>query len=754
MREITPKNWTIRWLAAPIVILLLLASCLVGVDRLAFRDVSHFYTPLYDYVGARCDDQWIPLWNPLDQTGVPLIGETSTAVLYPIRYVIYALPLSSTVAIAWYVAFHLIIASIAATFAARIAGARRLAACAAGIVYPLSGSVWFLYTNPPYLVSAAWLPLAMGALLSRRQRFSSAIVAGTAMAMMILGGDPQTALHTMIIAALIVTLNVCYRTLRRQSSYRQVAILIVSPLLAALLSLPQLAASISWSRQSDRTRPELETSRIAPPIVGGKRHEAYQFSLPPWHLAELITPNASGSLLPTNRRVSNILPGDGRMWTPTIYAGMIAAIVLIDRLLRVRREGVDPSLAMVMLSLALAGGQFGLGWWLQAGTGRFGNVDSGVGGPYWILYQFFPGYDAFRYPAKWLVFTSLGLSVLTAKWLDDRRTMIQRMRDFRISFLAVAAILVGGFAATTYARMRWESVIDLAKLRPDRFWGPLDVDGGLIQIQQSLLHSMVVVIVVAGSIWLASRRSWTHQRLVMVLMLTMLIDLAVAARSITYSVNVKEEQSLVASIAATPPVNVERWMRTRTGSGWPKIWSQTSSENRLIEVEASQRAAWFGRWHLADREAVLNGMVSIQSMAMTRIRDDLSAMKNRLQIDGVLTTSEAAIERNGLSLIDMSRLRNEMNRAKSNEIRIDEKTIVRPVFQDGNWYAEYQSRDRQDWTPVAVEPFESVMQSVRVPVGDEQVRYFYRPWWLWPTVAIALISWLTMAIRLFWKVGE
>ena len=146
-------------LAAPIAILILFGSALIGKDALAFRDVGHFYTPLYDYVAYRTSQSWLPLWNPLDATGMPLLGETTTAVLYPPRQWIFALPVSTDIAMSIYVVLHLILASCCATLAARWAGASRQAARIAGVIYPLSGSVLFLYTNPPFLVGASWLML-------------------------------------------------------------------------------------------------------------------------------------------------------------------------------------------------------------------------------------------------------------------------------------------------------------------------------------------------------------------------------------------------------------------------------------------------------------------------------------------------------------------------------------------------------------------------------------------------------------------
>ena len=55
-----------------------------------------------------------------------------------------------------------------------------------------------------------------------------------------------------------------------------------------MLSAPQLAASINWSQQSERLHASGDDSWTDPPVVGGKRYQAFQYSLPPWHV-ELAT---------------------------------------------------------------------------------------------------------------------------------------------------------------------------------------------------------------------------------------------------------------------------------------------------------------------------------------------------------------------------------------------------------------------------------------------------------------------------------
>ena len=192
-----------------VVVILLVMSPIFRGQRYAFRDVSHFYLPLYDYVGERTRGEWLPLWNPLDQMGMPLVGESTTAVLYPVRDLIYRLPLESEAALNVYLLAHVILAAITSAWLARRIGCCSVGVAAAAFVYPLSGCVFSLCCNPPFLVGAAWLPLALGALVcADRDRFLTRVqVASFSLAMMVLGGDPQTALHVTMVACVWLTIG-------------------------------------------------------------------------------------------------------------------------------------------------------------------------------------------------------------------------------------------------------------------------------------------------------------------------------------------------------------------------------------------------------------------------------------------------------------------------------------------------------------------------------------------------------------------
>ncbi|MEM8669760.1 MAG: hypothetical protein AAGG48_19695 [Planctomycetota bacterium] len=599
-------------LLAPVAILGLFAATLLGVDRLAFRDVSHFYTPLYDYVAARMSDQWVPLWNPLDHTGLPLLGETTTAVLYPPKILLYSLPIASTTALAWYVVFHLILAVFTSYQAARWSSVSTIAAVVASVVYPLSGVVLFLYCNPPFLCGAAWLPLLVGALISTpdwtvRKR---TIVAGTTMAMMVLAGDPQTAAHGLILSAVVWSV----RWVGRSSIKISGKSVLLSPALAVLLAAPQIAASLSWSAQSERVAEATTRSWWQPPVVGSLRHQAFQFSLPPWHFAELATPQPYGSLLPEHRRLSSRMPGDGRMWTPTIYMGLLVLFAILSRLWRLRTGGGDAWMLILFASAWLAMGHFGLVWLVQTNSDWLSEVDSAVGGAYWFLYQLLPGYDAFRYPSKWLSVFALGASMVTAKGVDE---WMKSERLDRWPFLAVGAIIaIGLLTSVSLSQSAWP-VDPGVRDSSDVFWGPLQMANAWSEIISSWLHSWLIWVSLGAVFWIVRQRQWPPVAIGYGLLLVTLLDVSSSARELIYTVTVPQEQEVVqkyeSKLVVSPSDDGSRWMRTQSGGGWPSVWRQTTSGHRVLEVEASQRVAWFGRWHLSQRIAVLNGMVSIRS---------------------------------------------------------------------------------------------------------------------------------------------
>ena len=67
-------------------------STLTGTRVCAYRDIAHFYYPLYAWTSRTWSRGEIPLWNPQENIGTPVAAEATSALFYP-GQLLFALPL-------------------------------------------------------------------------------------------------------------------------------------------------------------------------------------------------------------------------------------------------------------------------------------------------------------------------------------------------------------------------------------------------------------------------------------------------------------------------------------------------------------------------------------------------------------------------------------------------------------------------------------------------------------------------------------
>lgn len=630
------------------VLATLVGNCLVGMDRLAFRDVSHFYTPLYGYLAERERAEWLPLYNDLDHSGIPLAGETTTAIFYPVRRIIFRLIDSPETAIAWYVAFHLLLSGITAAWAARKAGATRQGASLAMIAYPMSGPIWFLYTNPPFLVGAAWLPLAVGGgfALLRSFRLCDLVATASALALMILAGDPQTAVHVVLVGALawmtktIISVLSFRQTVITDSlfaSLGSLARLATALVIATLLAAPQVAASIDWAPQSVRYVESDDPSQ----------REKFAFSVAPWHWAELFVPFISGTLFPQYARISHLLPGDGRTWVITLYSGLIPLSLAMlryrrfciprsfdrcknhssniprsrtrwhrSRWHRTRWHRLDGWDCVAPIGLVFAMGNLSIGAFIRwAQPQLLLDADDLMLSPYGWLVACVPGYDGFRYPAKWLVFVPLGITIAAARQSGRFSAAINVAASrIAISLATIGFLLAGSIVVVLNVLLVWSPA---SIRRSDSIWGPIDFGTA----GWMLATSTLAVVCFAKLFDTLTRLALDRKTAFRWLLLLVAIDLWIVARPTLATVNRTNELRLIDSTGSrlsnpssknrTPGLPM-RAMRF-SGRGWPRDLRRSPSpgHQRISVAEASMRNSLFGRWHLADQVAVFNSPTSL-----------------------------------------------------------------------------------------------------------------------------------------------
>ena len=641
-------------------------------ECLVYRDGGHFYFPLYRFVNSQWSSGNVPLWNPFDNLGQPLLANATAAVLYPGKLV-FALPLDYAVNYGIYVVGHVVLAGAALYFCARHWGVSRSGAALGAVSYALSGSVLFQYCNIIYLVGAAWMPLALLAaerMLRSAKKTQWAVILGIVLTLMIFGGEPQSAYHALLSAVVLMIL--LYRRQRFGGWKRcvlPVACLLFTVVTTFILAAVQVVPSCQWARNSDRNAlglprnvyegmaavwrhrgsgKEKMSEAVCETVVGmvGEApqgtHQAAtdKFSIGPWRFVELIIPNAGGRQFPIHRRWINGLPGEGSVWTPSLYLGLVP-LVAAWATWSMRRGCVVIRWLWALSLLASAGslGRYGVGWLIHEVCYVFSGelsqtfeIGDSVGGIYWLMKSLLPGYIYFRFPAKLFTLATLALCLLAGRGWDAADASPQELCRwfFRLGIL-VFSILLGVLAIGPWWRTLMQNQVNA-----DLLFGPYDLWGGYFDLTTGLVQSLSI-----GTVswlllrWLATvrarnlsieafsvRRTFVQSAILLMTAVELLVahgwTIQFAPRHLWY-----EHSSLANEIRPRDDENMNRTRLFRAiwSTSYPFSWSQQSSVNRHVEGLVWDRDTIYPNFHLPHRIPV----VGIRGTMVSRDYDVLMA---------------------------------------------------------------------------------------------------------------------------------
>src|SRR6185503_7317057 len=106
----------------------------------ALRDAGHFYYPLFEW----CCREWaagrVPLWNPLENCGLPVLADTTSSVFYPGK-LLFLLPFGFSLRYKLYVTLHVVLAAGSSFRLTRTWKASHSASALTTIAYPCGGRV-------------------------------------------------------------------------------------------------------------------------------------------------------------------------------------------------------------------------------------------------------------------------------------------------------------------------------------------------------------------------------------------------------------------------------------------------------------------------------------------------------------------------------------------------------------------------------------------------------------------------------------
>lgn len=639
------------WLFAPV---------LSGTMSVAFRDAAHYYHPLFQYVSSEWRAGRVPLWNPYENCGMPLAADPTASVFYP-GQLLFLLPGDYTWLYNVYIVAHVLLAAITSWFLARHWNASVLAAGLAAMTYAFSGPVLFNHSNVVFLVGAAWLPLALlfadSAITAASLRNSAPpiVALGLVLALMIAGGDPQMACNVVLLAGLLCFLRPQsanadgviqgshHFPTRRKTLARVGLAAVACGLLAAVQILPSAdvgSRSARASFEAPRSLWELasnisaEAGEGGPPwysgllgtVPGDHQGQIYEFSVPPWRAIELIWPNISGQEFPTSHRWPKALGAEGRVWTPSLYMGLVC-ILLAAITWSVRAQA--PRHVRWLSWIALLGGigslgTYGLGYLARHALEFIGEGDRAcgdeVGGLYWFLTVLVPGYVMFRYPAKLLVLVSLGLSQLAAVGFDRLSTGgVARLRR-----AAGGMLLFTGITEVIAMRWSWRKFSDhVMNAGWDDTFGPLDEQ----LVHFTVLGALLQTLLFSAAIWLVTGRMNKPRSLryaLAALWLLTAMDLAIAQPKLIVFASAKllsKPPQLLTALQSP----AQRTRAARQVNGEPTTFRLYASEVRMSEVVGWDRDTLLPKYalpyHVGIIDAPGNLLPSDQQIFWQVVRD-------------------------------------------------------------------------------------------------------------------------------------
>ncbi len=370
------------------------------------EDFARQVVPWRTFVADAWASGAVPLWNPHQYAGTPVLADPQQAVLYPWRLLqaplaigARRLPLGSVTLEA---VAHLALGAAFALALARRLGAAPAAAALAAVAFGAGGYLTgYPVVQLAVLDTAVWLPATLAALVAAAQaaddraRRRAAVAAAVATALAVFAGHPQTAGYVVGTGALWLA-AAALRTRRGAP---------IGPTAADVARIGAIWLGGAAALSAVQWWPTLELARQASRTLGVDEVLA---GLPPRDVVQLVAPHV----------VSR--------WSP-LYVGIVPLVVALWGGVRARQ-------GRGWLVLALGAWLFALG---------------GNGPLFPVLARLIPALALFRHQERAVVVVSLALALAAALSLG---AAVARRREVGGVFGALAAAAA---AAALAAQLRF-----------------------------------------------------------------------------------------------------------------------------------------------------------------------------------------------------------------------------------------------------------------------------------------------------------
>ncbi|OPY78935.1 MAG: Bacterial membrane protein YfhO [Syntrophorhabdus sp. PtaU1.Bin153] len=352
------------------------------------RDLAAFFIPPKYLWVSMVKSFHLPLWNPFNYSGIPLLATLQPGVFYPLHALYFFLPFN--VAWNWLIILHFALAGFATYLLLRYFRASAGAALLGGVIFMLSGYLISVHNLLPHLFASAWLPLAMITFLKYFEtRYPKYLVLSALfLAVQFCAGAPEMVLMSIAVLSMLTAFAPSFLPVgpaKSLSFLTRTGALVLVLLLFLLLSSVQLLPFLELKSQSIRT-------------AGLPYQEAITWSFAWKDFIQFFVPDAFGYFSSTKKYWSN------QSWLLTLYWG------ITPFLLSVFYFASGDKKRLVFLSLMVVSLVFALGHNTPA---------------YRFLYLI-PPFNSIRYPVKFIFIFILLVSVTAGLGFDSMRKGVSK----------------------------------------------------------------------------------------------------------------------------------------------------------------------------------------------------------------------------------------------------------------------------------------------------------------------------------------
>ncbi len=383
----------------------------------------------------------MPLWNPFNSMGAPLLANYQVAFFYPPNWIqlpfyyfggVPGLATSFTVL----VILHLVFASLGMAFFLKSNKVGDFGQVIGGLAFSLSGYLIARVSFFSIIWTVSWMPWIFYFISeitsqesyslknnANRKNYFGLIVC---LWMLLLAGHAQSAWY-IILLVLIWSVIKIIRSRLDKHQFLITGLFMIALIWAVSLSAIQLIPTYEYLTESQRA-------------IALEKNYALNYSFWPWRLITFLMPFLFGS--PANGTAW----GYGNFWEDAVFVGVWPFLLFIYSIFNIfKKKTQNIELEIFSITAVLMGIILALG----KNTLVFN-----------FLFDHIPTFDIFQAPSRFMLWTIFGLAILAGKGGDA----LNNLQEIRIKkFLFIPISFIGVAIASIFSR-------DLIPYLPQTFW--------------------------------------------------------------------------------------------------------------------------------------------------------------------------------------------------------------------------------------------------------------------------------------------